>query len=81
MITGKQFFIIASLIIAIGALYYISTREAEEGRGYRGYRGFHRASSHWYRANYDQTPAYAVSNREDSLKGNKFSKRGLSGGK
>ena len=81
MITGKQFSIVICLVAAIGLLYYISTRYAKEGNGYRGYSGFHHAASSWDRAKYDRTPGYAISNREDSLKGSQFSKRGLSGGK
>lgn len=54
---------------------------ADRGYGYPGYAGYHRTHYHsfWYVRDHDE--AYYASNRENSVGGNKFSQRGLSGGK
>ena len=67
------------VIILLGIIYFGCFNVAESGYGYAGYKGYHRHHSYWYIRNYDES--YNPSVREDSLNGNKFSKRGLSGGK
>lgn len=67
------------LIIVLTAVYFACFKPANEGYGYSGYKGFHRHHSIWYIRNYDE--GYDPSNRENSVGGNRFSQRGLSGGK
>ena len=67
------------VIVILGGIYIACFSPAQRGYGYPGYRGYHRHHSHWYIRHYDES--FDPSVREDSVDGNKFSKRGLSGGK
>lgn len=69
------------VIVVLGIIYAECFNQAEKGYGYPGYGGYHRIHYHsfWYLRTHDE--AYYASNRENSLNGNKFSQRGLSGGK
>lgn len=78
--TNKYEWVIYLVVIVIlGIIYFASFNVAYTGYGYSGYRGYHRHHSYWYHRDYDES--YDPSVREDSVNGNKFSKRGLSGGK
>lgn len=67
------------IILVLNIIYLSCFKYARDGYGYSGYRGFHHHHSIWYIRNYEE--GFYPSNREDSVNGNKFSKRGLSGGK
>lgn len=72
--------IIYIIVVAIlTGIYFACFNVAKTGYGYPGYKGFHRHHSFWYIRTHDES--YDPSNRESSLNGNKFSRRGLSGGK
>lgn len=75
----SEIVIYVCLILVLGLIYHACFSVAETGYGYPGYRGYHHHHSFWYVRNYDQS--YYPSNREDSVNGNRYSKRGLSGGK
>lgn len=66
-------------IIILTIIYFACFNVAESGYGYPGYRGYHYHHSFWYYRGYDE--GFYPSNRENSIDGNKFSQRGLSGGK
>lgn len=67
------------VIILLTIIYFACFNVAASGYGYPGYRGYGHHHSYWYYNNYDES--YYPSNRENSVNGNKFSQRGLSGGK
>ena len=70
-------YIVVALIMV--CIYFSCFNVAKTGYGYSGYKGFHRHHSFWYFRGYEE--GYNPSNRENSVGGNKFSQRGLSGGK
>ena len=76
-----EFLIYICLIIVLAIIYFACFNVAYKGYGYPGYRGYHHRHYHsfWYIRNYDES--YYPSNRENSVNGNRFSQRGLSGGK
>ncbi|MBS4760164.1 MAG: hypothetical protein KHX03_05660 [Clostridium sp.] len=78
---GFELIIYICLIIVLGVIYFACFNAAQKGYGYPGYGGYHRTHYHswWYVRNYDES--YYPSNRENSVGGNRFSQRGLSGGK
>ena len=67
------------VIVSLVIIYFACFIYADEGYGYSGYKGFHHHHSFWYARHYDES--FSPINREDSTSGNRFSKRGLSGGK
>ncbi len=75
--TEKLIYIVVIGILVV--IYAYCNILAERGQGYPGYRGYHHRHSFWYVRHYDHN--YYQSNRESSVGGNGFSKRGLSGGK
>lgn len=80
--TNKTFQVIIyiCLIIVLSAIYIACFEASQNGYGYPGYRGFGRPGhSFFYFKDYEEN--YYQSNRENSVGGNKFSQRGLSGGK
>lgn len=80
--TNKVFEIIIYICVAIvlTIIYFACFSAASKGYGYPGYHGYHRHhSSFWYFRGHDES--YSPSNRENSVNGNRFSQRGLSGGK
>jgi len=79
MINLKEFLIYILTTAVLSMIYMSCCDYAEKGYGYTGYRGFHHHHSWWYCRNYDEN--LSASNRENSQSGNKFSQRGLSGGK
>jgi len=80
MFNLKYLFVYGALAISLCGVNYWINKKSEEGYGYSGYRGFARTHSSWYRRDYDHGIIMA-SNRENSVTGNRFSQRGLSGGK
>ena len=78
---SKQFEIIVyiGLVLFLTILYFSCTSYSCSGYGYPGYKGYHRHHSFWYIRHHDHY--YGTSNRESSLSGNRYSRRGLSGGK
>ena len=74
-----DFWIYITIIILLGILYIACFKAAERGYGYAGYRGYHHHHSFWYYRGYDE--GFYPSNRENSVNGNKFSQKGLQGGK
>ncbi len=75
----KKWLIYLTVIIILTIIYFICFKESQNGYGFPGYRGYHRHHSVWYFRGFEQS--MYPSNRENSLNGNKFSQRGLSGGK
>ncbi len=75
----KEFLIYILITILMAIIYINCSKAAENGYGYSGYRGFQHHHSFWYIRRYNEN--YYPSNRENSISGNNFSKRGLSGGK
>ena len=69
------------VIIGLWIIYSECNNFANKGYGCPGYGGYNRTHYHsfWYIRNHDE--AYSGSVRENSTNGNKFSQRGLSGGK
>ena len=81
---GKNFELIVYIcvIVVLTTIYFACFNVSQKGYGYPGYRGYHHHhhySSWFYMRNYDES--YYPSNRENSVNGNRFSQRGLSGGK
>lgn len=78
---NKHFeYIVYICVFCILMLVYIACASySYKGYGYPGYRGYHRHHSYWYIRHYDNY--YGASNRESSVSGNRYSRRGLSGGK
>lgn len=74
-----DFLIYLIIILLLGIIYFACFNVAKKGYGYAGYRGYHHHHSFWYTRGYDES--FYPSNRETSTNGNKFSGRGLSGGK
>ena len=67
------------LVLLLYAIYSWTANAAQKGYGYSGYRGFAHPHSFWYARNYEERMNF--SNREDSVNGIGFSKKGLNGGK
>lgn len=65
--------------VVLGILYLSCANYSDKGYGYPGYRGYHRHHSFWYIRHHNHY--YGASNRESSVSGNRYSRRGLSGGK
>ena len=74
-----EFIIYICLIVVLAIIYFSCFNASSKGYGYPGYRGYHHHHSFWYYRGYDES--FYPSNRENSVNGNKFSQRGLSGGK
>ena len=75
----EEILIYSITITVLTTIYLACFNPAYKGYGYSGYRGFHNHHSIFYIRHYDE--GFYPSNREDSVNGNRFSKRGLSGGK
>ena len=79
MINSNEKIIYLLVIVMLGLAYLICFDLAKRGHGYIGADRHFRRHSIWYIRHYDH--GYYASNRERSAHGNRFSSRGLSGGK
>ena len=70
------YFMLGCIFVVI---YFICFDLAKRGHGYVGSDRAFRSHSFWYVRNYDHS--FYPSNRERSVNGNRFSSRGISGGK
>lgn len=77
---NKELIIYVVVVLVFLGLFLYFSKMSTDGYGYPGYEGFRRPTHNlWHHRNYDES--YSPSNRENSLYGNRFSQRGLSGGK
>ncbi len=74
-----EYIVYICIIGILSILYFACGAYSSAGYGYPGYKGYHRPHSIWYVRKYNHY--YGASNRESSISGNRYSRRGLSGGK
>lgn len=76
-----EFLIYGAVSLILTLIYFACFNVAKSGYGYTGHGGYAsgRGASYWYNRNFDENRY--PSNRENSVDGNRFSQRGLSGGK